>query len=306
VRILLTGGSGMVGRNIREATEAAAHELLSPARNELDLTDMTSVRRYLSDNQPDMIVHAAGRVGGIQANIRNPVAFLVDNIDIGRNIVMGALEAGIQKFINLASSCMYPRNADNPLSEGMILTGELEPTNEGYAIAKIATMRLCQYINREYSNLAFKTLIPCNLYGRFDHFDLGTGHMVPAVIAKLHMARQQNADVVDIWGDGTARREFMYSGDLARAVWRAIDHFHDVPELMNIGLGYDYSINEYYRAIAGIVGYTGRFEHDLTRPAGMKQKLLDVSRMTDWGFTPTTGLDEGIAMAYDFFLQQHP
>jgi GDP-L-fucose synthase len=303
MRVLLTGGAGMVGRNIAEAEAARRHDLLSPSRRELDLFDAASTLAYIEDKRPDLIIHAAGRVGGIQANIAAPVAFLVENLDIGRNVVLGAMRAGVPRLINLGSSCIYPRAAENPLREFQILTGELEPTNEGYAIAKIATLRLCAYVNRERADLSFKTLIPSNLFGRHDKFDLQAGHMVPAVIAKLHQAARRGDAIAEIWGDGTARREFMYAGDLADAVWRAVETFDALPDLLNIGVGYDYAINEYYETIADIVGFRGRFVHDLSKPAGMKQKLMDVSRMREWGFEPAHTLREGIRRAYDFYIE---
>jgi GDP-L-fucose synthase len=306
MRVLLTGGAGMVGRNVAEAAASARHELVAPTRAELNLFDAEGTRRYIERVRPDIVIHAAGRVGGIQANIAAPVAFLVENIDMGRNIVVAAMQAGVRRLINLGSSCIYPRAAENPLREFQILTGELEPTNEGYAIAKIATMRLCAYVNRERADLSYKTLIPCNLFGRFDKFDLQAGHMVPAVIAKLDQAAKRGDDIAEIWGDGTARREFMYAGDLADAVWRAVDDFDSLPETLNVGVGYDYAINEYYQTIAEVVGFRGRFVHDLSKPAGMKQKLMDVSRMRAWGFEAAHTLRQGIERAYQYYLEAAP
>jgi GDP-L-fucose synthase len=190
------------------------------------------------------------------------------------------------------------------LREAQILTGTLEPTNEAYALAKIAITQLCRYINSEHKELSYKTLIPSNLYGRYDNFDLQGGHMVPAVIAKLHVAKQNGAVEADIWGDGLARREFMYAGDMADAIWRAVETFDPLPEILNVGLGYDYSINEYYQTIADVVGFSGRFVHDLSKPAGMKQKLMDVSGMKAWGFTPTRSLRDGMRLAYQYYLEK--
>lgn len=302
MRVLLTGGSGMVGRNVREASGAAAHELLAPTRRDLDLFDPVAVQRYFTTHQPDVIIHAAGRVGGIQSNINHPVAFLVENLDVGRNVVMAAMQAGVPRLLNLASSCMYPRDGRNPLQEDLLLTGPPEPTNEGYALAKIAVTRLCQYINHERSDLSYKTLIPSNLYGRYDSFDLQAGHMIPAVIAKLHLAKQNRDADVAIWGDGKTRREFMYAGDLADAIWRAVDGFDALPALMNVGPGLDYAIDEYYQTIAEIVGFTGRFVHDLSKPAGMMRKLVDVRQMWAWGFRPAHSLGDGLRLAYRYYL----
>jgi GDP-L-fucose synthase len=253
-------------------------KVIAPHSSELDLRDYNAVQKYLSKHRPDMVIHAAGKVGGIQANMREPVAFLMDNLDMGRNIVWAAHQAGIKRLINLGSSCMYPRNHSDPLREEMVLKGELEPTNEGYALAKVVTARLCEYIMREDASYQYKTLIPCNLYGRHDKFDPAHSHLIPAIIHKVHQAKQAGQASVEIWGDGTARREFMYAGDLADAVIRAVTKFDSLPALMNIGLGDDCTINEYYQAAADVMGYTGRFVHDLSKPVGMSRKLVSVEK----------------------------
>jgi GDP-L-fucose synthase len=302
-KMLLTGGSGMVGRNIQEHPGAAMWEILAPSSKELDLTDFRVTREYFIHHRPDYVVHSAGRVGGIQANMAHPVEFLVTNIDIGRNVLLAARDAGTSRLINLASSCMYPRNATNPLAESLILQGQLEPTNEGYALAKIFTTRLCEYINRENPEVHYKTLIPCNLFGRYDKFEPRHSHLIPAIIHKLHLAKVDSLSEVEIWGDGTARREFMYAGDLADAVLRAMDCFDDLPDQMNIGLGQDYSINEYYAIAAEVVGWHGRFVHDPSKPVGMKQKLVDIQRQQAWGWKPSTPLKVGIEKSYHYYLQ---
>lgn len=305
MRLLVTGANGMVGRNIVQHPLAEDHEILVPSSRELDLRDYAAVKAYLDAHRPDCIVHAAGRVGGIQANIREPVAFLVDNLDMGRNVVMAARAVGVTRLINLGSSCMYPRNAPNPLTEDMILHGELEPTNEGYALAKITTARLCQYIRRENPALLYKTLVPCNIYGPHDKFDPVHSHMVPAVIRKIHLAVESGAMEVEVWGDGTARREFMYAGDLADCVFRAIRELEAMPDIMNVGVGEDHAINDYYRIIAEIVGYRGRFVHDLGKPVGMTRKLVSTARAEAWGWRSTTALAEGIKNTYQFYLEHH-
>lgn len=301
MKILLTGGSGMVGQNILERSGRGDFEVLAPGIKELDLFDYRAVKSYLEASKPDLIVHAAGRVGGIQANISSPVAFLLENLDMGRNLVWAARQCGVRKLVNLGSSCMYPRNAPNPLKEEFVLQGELEPTNEGYALAKITVSRLCSYISRENPDFRYKTLIPCNLFGRWDKFSPEHSHMIPAVIRKLHMAKINGDKTVEIWGDGTARREFMYAGDVADCVHRAITDFETMPELMNVGLGHDHSVNEYYHAVAKVVGYEGSFTHDLSKPAGMARKLVDTSRLKAWGWSAKTSLHDGIAAAYEFF-----
>ena len=294
----------MVGRNFLEHPAARNHDILAPRRTELDLRDPGAVLAWTGRHAPDVVVHAAGKVGGIQANIREPVAFLLDNLDMGRNVVWAARQSGVRRVLNLGSSCMYPRDAENPLREDMVLKGELEPTNEGYALAKVTVARLCEYISRQDPDYQYKTLIPCNLYGRHDKFDPSHSHMVPAIIHKLHQAKISGAKTVDIWGDGLARREFMYARDLADCMWRGIDRFDTLPPLMNAGLGHDWSVNEYYAAAAAVVGYNGAFVHDLGKPTGMKQKLVSVDKATQWGWRASTTLEEGLALTYRHYLEE--
>lgn len=293
----------MVGHALCGNPSAEHWDLLVPTSREVDLRDTPSVISYLKSKRPDAIIHAAGRVGGIAANIASPVSFLDDNLLIGRNVVFAARSAGVRYLLNLASTCVYPRAAPNPLREEMILTGELEPTNEGYALAKLTTLRLCQYVRKEAPDLFYKTLIPCNLYGPYDKFDPGHSHLVPAIIHKVHEAvHSQHADV-EIWGDGTARREFLYVNDLADAVFKALEDIEHIPDLMNIGVGSDLSINDYYATIAKVVGWRGQFIHNLEKPVGMLRKLCDVSLQTDWGWKPRTSLLDGVRATYDYYLR---
>lgn len=304
MKILLTGSSGMVGCNIAEHSKASNYKMLLPSSSELNLLDSVNVKNYLRINKPDMIIHSAGIVGGIQANISHPVRFLNDNMQMGLNILIAAKDYKIKKFINLGSSCMYPRNAQNPLSEDMISKGELEPTNEGYAIAKVAATKLCDYISREDKSYLYKTIIPCNLYGKYDKFDPEKSHMIPAVIRKIHDAKKKNDESIEIWGDGLSRREFMYVGDFADFMYYAIDHFDLMPQNINVGLGHDFSITEYYKKISSIVGYEGTFSHDLSRPTGMKQKLIDDTKLQKFGWQHQTSLEEGLQKTYYYFLNE--
>jgi nucleoside-diphosphate-sugar epimerase len=301
MRILLTGGSGMVGKNILEYSKKEGYTFLAPSSKELNLLDYNSVDTFIKENKPEFIIHVAGKVGGIQANIAAPVNFLVDNMDMGRNIIMAAKNNSIKNLLNLSSSCMYPRNAENPLSEDLILKGELEPTNEGYAIAKAMTTRLCEYIMKEDLDKNYKTVIPCNLYGKYDKFDPKNSHMIPAVIRKIHEAKELGSAEIDIWGDGLARREFMYAADLANFIFYAIPNFKEMPQNINVGLGKDYSINEYYKSIANIIGFKGSFVHDLTKPIGMKQKLIDDTRLKAFGWSSKTSLQEGLTKTFEFY-----
>lgn len=304
VRILLTGGGGMVGRNLLEHPGIDDFEVIAPRSSELDLRDFNAVETYLQEQQPDMVIHAAGKVGGIQANMREPVGFLLDNLEMGRNIVWAAHQTNVMRLINLGSSCMYPRNRSEPLSEEMILKGELEPTNEGYALAKVVTARLCEYIMREDTSYQYKTIIPCNIYGRYDNFDPAHSHLVPAIIHKVHQAKQSGKEWVEIWGDGTARREFMYAGDLVDVITRAINNFDSLPTYMNIGLGHDHTIDEYYQAAAEVIGYTGGFAHDHSKPVGMARKLVSVARQQAWGWSAQHALREGIEITYAYYLKE--
>lgn len=303
MKLLITGSAGMVGQNILEHKNILNYEVLAPRRSELDLLDISNLKDYLVQNKPDMVVHAAGIVGGIQANIAEPVKYLVDNTQMGLNVLTAAKYARVTRFINLSSSCMYPRNAPNPLNESLILKGELEPTNEGYALAKIVSTRLCEYICSEDEAFLYKTVIPCNLYGRHDKFDAKHSHMIPAVIRKLYDAKNAGLNEIDIWGDGQARREFMCASDLADFIFYAIQNFEIMPQNINVGLGHDYSINEYYAEIAKVVGFKGRFVNDLTKPVGMKQKLIDDTQLKIFGWQYKTSLQKGIAQTFEYFKE---
>ena len=300
-KIFLTGGTGMVGSNIREHSKSHKYTIFAPSSKEVDLTNYEQVNNYIAEVQPDIIVHSAGLVGGIQANIKNPVGFLVKNLQMGLNVILAAQQNDVKKLLNLASSCMYPRDMEIGLTEDMILKGELEPTNEGYALAKVVATRLCEYMNREDEKWQYKSAISCNLYGKYDKFDPKHSHMVPAVIRKIYEAKENNINEVEIWGDGLSRREFMYAGDLADFVYYALDHFDKMPQNLNVGLGRDYTINEYYQVIAKVIGYEGTFTHDLSKPMGMKKKMIDNTQLTAFGWKPRTSLEDGIKQTLEYF-----
>lgn len=295
----------MVGKNIIEVFSKSEHELLTPSSKQLDLTNFSLVEDFFRTAKPDAVIHAAGLVGGIQANIARPVDFLCANAQMGMNIVQASRQACVEYFLNLSSSCVYPKDVNSSLTEDMILSGKLEPTNEGYALAKILSSRLCEYVNKEDASSRYKTIIPCNLYGRFDKFSIENSHMIPAVIRKLVEAKRNRQEIVDIWGDGQARREFMYAGDLAEFILYCLENFDSIPQNTNVGLGYDYSINEYYQTIAEVVGYTGGFEHDLSKPVGMKRKLLDVSNVERMGWKASTSLKDGVRKTVEFYISDY-
>lgn len=303
MKIFLTGGSGMVGRTIQAHARRFDYEIDAPSRQQVDLMDAKKIQDYLVSTNPDLVIHAAGLVGGIQANSIAPYDFCVQNLQIGLNVIQAAHAAGIERLLNLGSSCMYPRDAECPLKETSLLTGALEPTNEGYAIAKLAVAKLAQYLSQQHEVL-YKTLIPCNLYGPWDKFGVNNAHMLPAVIRKIHEAKDQGQKHVEVWGDGNARREFLFAEDLADFIFFGIERFERLPSLMNVGLGFDYSINDYYAAVKEVVGYSGGFKHNLSKPTGMQQKLVDISLQKYLGWKPKTDLTTGIARTYEFFLSR--
>lgn len=302
--ILLTGGSGMVGSNIIDHEYSTKYKILSPSSSDLNLLNYQNTENYIAFNKPEFVIHAAGIVGGIEENMSYPVKFLFNNMQMGLNILMASKTKKIKKFINLGSSCMYPKNVENPIPEDLILKGELEPTNEGYAIAKSASSRLCEYITREDSSYLYRTIIPCNLYGKYDNFNYDSSHMIPGVIKRIHDAKNNNSEFVDIWGDGLARREFMYAADLADFIYYAVENFNKMPQNINVGLGFDYKIIEYYKIIADIIGYRGKFNHDMSKPIGMKKKLIDIKKLNEFGWSHQTSLESGIKKTYDYFLDK--
>ena len=301
MKILLTGGNGLVGKNILDSSKSKNHILLHPSSEELNLLNKNEIDKYLKIIKPELIIHAAGIVGGIEANIKNPTKFLSDNSNIGLNLINSAIENDVDNFLNLGSSCIYPKNARNPLKENEILSGRLEQTNEGYALAKIIALKFCEYISSTYKNKFYKTIIPCNLYGKFDNFDSHSSHMIPGVIRKIHLAHINNEDSIDIWGDGLSRREFMVASSFADFIFFAIENFKKLPQNMNVGLGHDFSINEYYTEIANMVGYKGKFNHDLSKPTGMKQKLVDIEKLYKFGWSNNISLQDGLKETYDFY-----
>lgn len=301
-RILVTGGSGFVGKNLLAHPGLAKHEVFAPNRAQMNLSIPSMIDFVISANKPDIIVHLAGHVGGIQDNINDPVGFLFDNLQMGINVVMAAKNRGVKKLINLGSSCMYPVDAPQPFKEESLLTGRVEPTNEGYALAKLTILRLCQYLNRE--GFAYKTLIPPGIYGPHANFDGDKAHLVCAVMARLHRAKLEGAPCVPIWGDGTARREFIFAPDLADCIVRAIDEFDSLPEVMNVGRGRDFTVDEWVRGIAEIVGYEGEFTHDPSKPSGQARKVMDISKAIDWGWIYDDTLPGSLRATYDWYLKE--
>ena len=302
MRVLVTGAGGMLGGAVRRAALRRPDlELLTPCRRELDLLDRDAVRSAVTRLQPDGVLHLAARVGGIQANIADPVGFYVENSLINLHVLDAAAGAGVPRLLNVGSSCMYPADVDGLLREDMILSGPLEPTNEGYALAKIGAARHCAYVSRQ-AGFAYRTVIPCNLYGPGDAFDPERSHLVAAAVKKVVDAKIGGLDSVEVWGDGAARREFLHVDDLAAFLVWALGREADLPELLNVGCGEDRSVNDYYRLAAEAAGWRGRLEHDLSKPVGMRRKLMDVSRAAALGWRPQIALERGlseVAAAYE-------
>jgi GDP-L-fucose synthase len=231
------------------------------------------------------------------------VGFLAENLRINANVICSALDAGVRRLIYIGSSCMYPRDYRNPLKEEYILAAPLEPTNEGYALAKIAGAKLCEYCNAQYGT-AYKTLIPCNLYGPGDDFSAGSSHLIAAIIDKMHGAKTNGENEVVIWGDGSARREFLYVEDLADYICRCLEFMDDLPDFLNVGYGRDFSVLEYYRTAAEVIGFDGDFAFDTSKPVGMTTKLLDSTRAREFGWNPSTTPQEGIEKTYGYYLSR--
>lgn len=295
MKVFLTGGNGMLGRVLSRIAAAEYPEitLFTPSRSELPLTDANAVREYYAGHDFDAVIHGAAQVGGIAANIKDPIGYLVENLRMNDAVVMGAYEAKVPNLVYLGSSCMYPKDYRQPLVESDILAAPLEPTNEGYALAKITGAKLCEYISRT-SPLNYKTLLPCNLFGCEDHFGSVSSHLIAAVVTKMVDAVKNNDDVVTIWGSGKARREFLFVDDLARFILANLKRLNEFPPYMNLGYGEDFSIDEYYRMVGEIVGYSGQYEYDLSKPEGMMRKLVDSSLANTHGWQVQTQIHEAL------------
>jgi len=300
-KIFIAGHGGMVGSALVRRLEASGFtNLLTRDRSRLDLRNESAVAEFFAEEKPDVVILAAAKVGGIKANNDYPVEFLLDNLRIQNNVIRSAFQTGVGKFLFLGSSCIYPKLAPQPISETALLTGPLEPTNEAYAIAKIAGIKLCQAYVRAYG-ANFISVMPTNLYGPNDNFDLETSHVLAALLRKAHEAKTQNQKELAVWGTGEPRREFLHVDDLAAACLLLLEKY-DSPEIINIGCGEDVTIRELAELICDVVGFRGELAWDKTKPDGTPRKLLDVTRIRELGWNPTIPLREGIAHAYDWFL----
>jgi len=301
-RIFIAGHRGLVGSAITRALKKEGYDnLIVRTHQELDLTEQSAVRTFFRDARPEVVIMAAARVGGIHANNSRPAEFLRDNRLIQDNVIDAAYRAGAGKFVFLGSSCIYPRMAPQPITEDSLLTGPLEPTNEWYAVAKIAGLKMCQAYRREYGFNAI-ALMPTNLYGPGDNFDLNNSHVLPALLRKFHEAQRRGDEQVEIWGTGTPRREFLHVDDLADAVIFMLQNYDD-EKIVNVGWGEDVTIRELAQMIKSAVGYRGGLTFDPSKPDGTPRKLLDVTRINGLGWRPRIPLKAGIDSTYAWFKE---
>jgi GDP-L-fucose synthase len=291
--IYIAGHRGMVGSAlVRHFIESGYENLILIGSSELDLTEQSVVRKFFDEQKPEVVILAAAKVGGIQANIDNSATFLVDNLKIQNNVMESSLKHGVKKFVFMGSSCIYPKDCPQPMKEEYLLTGKLEPTNEGYALAKIAGIKLLEGYRRQYGFHSI-SLMPCNLYGPNDSFDLKHSHVLSALVKRFVDAADTGTEEITLWGTGNARREFLHVDDLARATVFMMNNYDD-PQFINIGSGTDVSIRELAEMIASMTGFSGTIKWDHSKPDGMMKKCMDVSRMHALGFSPTISLETGV------------
>lgn len=301
-KIFVAGGSGLVGRAIvKHLQEKGFDNLLYPMHAELDLLDSKAVTDFFASQKPDYVIVAAARVGGIKANSTYPADFLRENLIIQDNVIWQAHLAGVKKLLFLGSNCVYPRDAPQPIKEESFMTGPFEPTNEGYAVAKIVGMKLCEKIFEQYGT-SFVSCMPASIYGIHDHFDPERGHVIPSLVRRMHEAKVAGVTEIVVWGSGNARREFMHANDLAGAILFLMEHY-EKKEFLNIGTGTDISIRELAMLVKETVGYEGTLVFDSSKPDGMPRKLLDVGKIRALGWTPVITLPDGLRQTYEWYLE---
>jgi GDP-L-fucose synthase len=302
-RIFVAGHRGLVGSAICRELERTGHtEILRRTRAELNLLDPAAVDRFYAEATPEYVIVAAAKVGGILANDQQPAGFLYENLQIQNNLINGAWKAGVKKLLFLGSSCIYPKLAPQPLKEEYLLTGPLEPTNQWYAVAKIAGIKMCQAYRRQYG-CDFISAMPTNMYGPNDNYDLQNSHVLPALIRKFHEAKVASAPHVTCWGSGSPLREFLYADDLASACVFLLQHYSE-EQFINVGFGSDISIKQLAETVRSVVGYPGEIQWDTSKPDGTPRKLMDSSRLFALGWKPKVQLEDGIRLAYADFLKR--
>ena len=305
MKIFVAGHRGMVGSAVVRALEKKGGvEILTRTRAELDLTDAGAVAKWFSKEKPDQVIDAAARVGGILENKKRPVEFLLDNLRMQNNLMESAFGSGCKKFLFLGSSCIYPKHAEQPIREDSLLSGPLEPTNDAYALAKIAGVRLAQAYRDEYGKSAISAM-PTNLYGPGDNFDPESSHALPGMMTKFHQAKVRGEKEVVLWGTGSPRREWLYVEDLAEGLLMLLEQY-DGREIVNVGVGEDSTISELAENVKSAVGFEGKIRWDTSKPDGTPRKLLDVTKIRGMGWKPKVPMEEGIGLAYDWFLKNAP
>lgn len=300
-KVYIPGHTGLVGSAIvRELKKQGFENLCTKKRQELDLRDQTKVRSFFEAEKPDYVFMAAATVGGVVINDKKPATFFYDNIQMTVNVLNAAYHSGVKKLLYMGSSCIYPKFAEQPITENSLLTGELEKTNEAYAIAKISGVKMCEFYNREYGT-DFISCMPCNAYGPGDNYDPEGSHVVPALIRKFHEAKENHASEVVMWGTGTPIREFIYIDDIAKAAVFLMQNYSG-NETVNVGTGTEYSIGELAEIIRKVIGYEGKIINDLTKPDGTPRKLVDASKIFEMGWKPEMSFEEGIRITYQDYL----
>lgn len=303
IKILITGGSGMLGLNILKAFGGTDHTILAPTRPELNCSNLLSLKSYLSVQRPEMVIHCAGLVGGISANIESPYLFFKENMLMGINVMDACIDAGVSRLINISSTNLYPAaQVQGGFNETDILAGKLSTSTEGYGLAKGCTAKLAEYASKQFG-VAYSSIILSNLYGEFDNFSDGRAHMIPAIINRLHTAKVQGARVVEIWGDGSARRGFLFAEDVSSFITHLIDNNKAIPQNINVVPLRDYSVFEYNKIIAKIVGYTGEFRFNTSMPEGTKKIEVNGKVASSLGWAEITPIEQGISKTYNYFLQ---
>lgn len=300
MKILVTGAHGMLGRNIVDALSRKRIDVIAPSRDVLDLSDAGQALSYLKLERPCTVIHCAGKVGGIHSNIKAPYDYFLKNLEVGISIIEASRQCEVEKFLNIGSAAMYPSGPGERKVDD-ILMGKLDAASEGYCLSKLSVAKMVEFCNRQYDT-SYKTIIPCNLYGEHDNFDPNYSHMIPSVIRKIHDAKKENSKC-EIWGNGLARREFMFARDAVDFIMHGLENYDMLPTYTNLGLGCDYSILEYHRVISKVIGYEGDFYHDLSKPVGAKSRTLDISAQQRLNWKPSFTLAEGVHLTYRYFLK---
>lgn len=297
--VLVTGASGMLGQHLVPMLESKGHQVLAPSQDDVDLTDVEATAAYIQSNTIDAVVHCAAFVAGIASSKASKHHSFDANISMGLNLIRSCLDNGISTLLNVGSATVYPSDAPQPLSEHSLGQGAFEGPIEGYALSKYVVYRACAMANEQY-DVSYKTILPCNLFGPFDNFSLESGHMLPAILHRMHQAKQQDNAPIVIWGDGSAKREFLYAPDLADFICFSLDNFEALPEVMNVGSGIELSVKEMHQHMAKIIGYTGELKHDMDKPVGRLRRYLDLHHQQRLGWSPKTPFEEALALTYDY------